>query len=154
MAAMPLDQNVRDVLRFYPQIYLACHVDHVRAVSTAFRLSAADSSILAHLDTGAPMSPRALARHLGVAPSTLSATLRRLETLGYLASTPVAADRRRRDLTLTERGAEAMAATSVLDRERVARMLKTLRPAQRAEAMRGLALLAAAARKLRTKEKK
>ena len=28
---MPVDDDdVRDVLRFYPQIYLACHVDHVR----------------------------------------------------------------------------------------------------------------------------
>jgi len=94
---MSADENIRDVLRFYPQIYLAYHVDHVRAASTEWGLSAADSSILAHLDTVVPTSPRALAAHLGVAASTLSAALRRLEMLGYIANTPVADDRRRRN---------------------------------------------------------
>jgi DNA-binding MarR family transcriptional regulator len=113
---------------------------------------AADSSILAHLDTVVPTSPRTLAAHLGVAPSTLSAALARLERLGYIASTPVAEDRRRRHLTLTDRGAEAMAETSVLDRERVKKLLAALSPKDRAAAVRGLGLLAHAARTLRTKE--
>jgi DNA-binding MarR family transcriptional regulator len=146
---MPVDQNVRDVLRFYPQIYLACHVDHVRATSTEFRLSAADSSILAHLDVVEPTSPRALARHLRVTASTLSAALRRLERLGYIANVPVAEDRRRRDLTLTDRGVDAMAATSVLDRDRVKKLLAILPARDRQMAMRGLSLLARAARLLR-----
>ena len=149
---MPADENVRDVLRFYPQIYLACHVDHVRAVSTEWRLSAADSSILAHLDTVVATSPRALAAHMRVTSSTLSAALRRLEKLGYIANTPVADDRRRRNLTLTDRGAEAMAETSVLDRERVTKLLAALSTEDRVAAVRGLGLLAHAARTLRTAE--
>lgn len=149
---MPAEQDVLDVLRFYPQIYLACHVDHVRAASTEWRLSAADSSILAHLDPRAPVSPRALAKHLAVRPSTLSAALRRLEALGYIASAPVAGDRRRRDLTLTRRGAEAMAATSVLDRERVKSLLRILSPREREAAVHGLGLLARAARRLQSAE--
>ena len=36
--------------RFYPQIYLACHLDHVRRKSTAFGLTSNESSLLAHLD--------------------------------------------------------------------------------------------------------
>jgi DNA-binding MarR family transcriptional regulator len=152
MAGMPDDQDVRDVLRFYPQIYLACHVDHVRAASTEFKLSAADSSILAHLDVAVPMRPQALAKHLGVAASTLSATLRRLETLGYIANTPVAEDRRRRHLTLTDRGAEAMAATSVLDRQRVRKLLAALPARDRQIAVQGLSLLARAARVMRKED--
>ena len=45
------DKAVLEIQRLYPQIYLACHVDHVRASSTEWRLSSRDSSILAHLDT-------------------------------------------------------------------------------------------------------
>ena len=88
----------------------------------------------------------------GVVASTLSAALRRLEMLGYIANTPVADDRRRRNLTLTDRGAEAMAGTSVLDCERVKKLLATLSPRDRVAAVRGLGLLARAARTFRTKE--
>jgi DNA-binding MarR family transcriptional regulator len=146
---MPVDDaQLRDVLRFYPQIYVACHVDHVRAASTEWQLSARDSSILSHLDRRVPVSPRELARHLGVRPSTLSATIARLESPGYIQSTPRKEDKRRRDLTLTDRGAEAMSSTSVLDRERVRTLLAALSPRDRASAVHGLSLLARAARDL------
>jgi DNA-binding MarR family transcriptional regulator len=144
---MPVEEeDVTSVLRFYPQIYLACHVDHVRAVSTEWQLSAHDSSILAHLDVAEAIRPRVLARHLGVQASTLSASIARLEALGYVSSTPSPADKRRRDLTLTARGAEAMAATSVLDRERVRALLAGLSAEERAAGIRGLSTLARAAR--------
>src|SRR5215212_3391462 len=146
------DDHVRDVLRYYPQIYLACHVDHVRATSTEWQLSAHDSSILAHLDRHTSTSPRVLADHLGVKPSTLFAAIARLESLGYISSAPSAADRRRRDLTLTDRGAEAMASTSVLDRERVHELLRSLTPDDRAAAIHGLSLLARAARAMKHRE--
>jgi DNA-binding MarR family transcriptional regulator len=141
---------VHEVQRFYPQIYLACHVDHVRSRSTEWKLSSADSSVLAHLDRRYGMSPRDLAAHLGVAPSTLSASIARLERLGYLTSTARDDDRRQRALRLTARGAEAMASTSVLDRERVEALLEQLAPRERRAAVNGLALLARAARSLRT----
>lgn len=149
---MAIAHDVLEVLRLYPQIYLACHVDHVRAASTEWQLSARDSSLLAHLDPSAPVSPRELASHLGVQPSTLSAAIARLEELGYVRSTPAEDDRRRRELTLTARGAEAMAGTSVLDRERVSALLDRLSPDDRAAAVRGLAILARAARELKNEE--
>jgi DNA-binding MarR family transcriptional regulator len=83
------------------------------------------------------------------APSTLSAAIARLESLGYITSTASADDKRRRDLTLTERGDEAMAATSVLDRDRVRAVLATLSTEDRVAAVRGLSVLARAARSLR-----
>ena len=67
---MPED-DVTEVQRLYPQIYVACHTDHVRAVSTKWRISSQDASILVHLDRESGLSPRAVADHLGVAPSTL-----------------------------------------------------------------------------------
>lgn len=145
--------DVLDVLRFYPQIYLACHVDHVRSTSTKWQLSARDSSILAHLDTSVAMSPRQLAQHLAVQPSTLSAAIARLEELGYIAVRAASTDKRRRELTLTARGAEAMAETSVLDRGRVADLLGKLSPGDRPAAIHGLSLLARAARELHKEER-
>lgn len=143
------DDLVHEVQRLYPQIYLACHVDHVRASSTEWRLSARDSSMLAHLDRDRGTSPRELAAHLGVAPSTLSAAIARLERLGYLTSSAPASDKRLRELRLTAKGAEAMASTSVLDVDRVRTLLEQLEPRERKAAVRGLALLAAAARKMK-----
>jgi DNA-binding MarR family transcriptional regulator len=142
------DDDVYQVQRLYPQIFVACHTDHVRAVSTQWRISSQDASILVHLDREAGLSPRALAGHLSVAPSTLSAARSRLEKLGYLTNKPAAKDRRKRELRLTPRGAEAITATSVLDGERVRAMLNQLKPEERKQAIRGLALLAEAARKM------
>ncbi len=142
------DDDVFEVQRLYPQIYLACHTDHVRAVSTKWRISSQDASILVHLDRESGLSPRELAQHLGVAPSTLSAAIARLSELGYLTSSPHESDRRRRELRLTPRGAEAIASTSVLDAERVRALLDKLKPDERKAAVRGLALLAKGARRL------
>jgi DNA-binding MarR family transcriptional regulator len=111
-------------------------------------VSSQDASILVHLDREFGLSPRALAGHLGVAPSTLSAALARLAKLGYLTNKPNEKDRRKRELRLTARGAEAISATSVLDAERVRALLSKLKPEERKVALRGLALLAQAARKM------
>jgi len=146
-----LDELVFEVQRLYPQIYLACHVDHVTQRSTQWRLSSRDSSVLSHLDRDRGMSPRDLAAHLGVAASTLSATITRLVRLGYIANDVASADKRQRELRLTAKGAEAMASTSVLDATRVKRVLKKLTKEERVDAVRGLALFARAARELEEK---
>jgi MarR family transcriptional regulator, organic hydroperoxide resistance regulator len=137
---------VRAIQVCYPQVYLACHTRHTRARSTNWRLSSSDSSVLAHLDERAPTRPATLARHLGVGAPTLSAALRRLESLGYVARQRSAGDGRAIELRLTVNGARAMRATSVLDASRVRAVLATLSDAERALAVRGLELLARAAR--------
>jgi DNA-binding MarR family transcriptional regulator len=143
-----MTDDVFEIQRLYPQIYLACHNDHIRASSTEFRVSSQDGSVLVHLDREVGIRPNALAKHLGVAASTLSATIARLEKLGYLSSTPPANDKRQRELKLTARGAEAIAATSVLNAGRVQALMKKLKPDERKTAVRGLALLARAAREI------
>jgi len=136
------------VQRCYPQIYLACHKRHIRASSTAYRLSARDSSILVHLSESVPVTPSELAAHLGVRGSTLSAAIQRLESLGYLQRKRIHKDRRSVALTLTPEGVKAMAETSVLDSERVAAVLARLSSSERTHALQGLELLAKAAKKL------
>jgi DNA-binding MarR family transcriptional regulator len=136
------------ILKHYPQIYLACHIDHVRKRSNASGLSDRDSSILSHLSQTTQVTASALARHVGVQPSTLSATLKRLQTLGYIDRSAEPSDRRVQRLKLTERGEIAMAAASVLDPDRVSALLALLRHRDRMRAVEGLALLAAAARQL------
>lgn len=142
-------EDVFEVQRLFPQIYLACHVDHVRAASTAWDLSSHDATILVHLDRENAISPRALAAHLSVAASTLSGAIARLSRLGYLTSKPLPSDKRQRELRLTARGAQAIASTSVLDEKRVGQLLDQLDPPERAEAVRGLQLLARAARQMK-----
>src|SRR5438874_13283486 len=99
-----LDELVFEVQRLYPQIYLACHVDHVRARSTQWRLSSRDSSILSHLDRDRGMSPRELAAHLAVAPSTLSATLPPLVRPGYMPTGATTSDKPGPRLRLPSKG--------------------------------------------------
>src|SRR5436190_22278127 len=141
-----LDSDIYEIQRLYPMIYIGCHTDHVRSTSTKWQLSSYDSSILAHLDIKEGISPQALAAHLGVVPSTLSAAISRLTKLGYIESEATPVDRRRKLLRLTALGAEAMASTSVLDTERVRSMLARLNSKERKAAVEGLSILARAAR--------
>jgi MarR family transcriptional regulator, organic hydroperoxide resistance regulator len=143
---MPVsNRDIAAVQRAYPKIYLACHTRHERRRSNAAQLTAHESSLLAHLHPVTPMRAAALARHLGVTRSTLSAAIKRLTALGYIASAPEAGDRRALALRLSAHGAKAMQAGSVLDSTLVRRLLAALRPDERTRAIAGLDLLAKAA---------
>ena len=143
---MPVsNRDVRAVQVAYPKIYFACHTRHVKRASTAVQLSATDSTLLAHLDEARPMRVTALARHLGVAPSTVSAAVNRLAGLGYVTQTRSSTDGRAIELTLSKKGASAMQASSVLDTALVRRALGRLSAPDREHALEGLTLLARAA---------
>ncbi len=143
---------VRRVQTWYPQIYLACHVDHKRARTTGSGISPRDASLLAHLDERQPVAPASLAKHLRVGAPTLSAALKRLARLGYVVQARDPLDARRREVRLTTAGAQAMSESSVLEASRVQALLKRLTPDERARAIDGLGLLARAARHLSREE--
>ncbi|MBL8695556.1 MAG: winged helix-turn-helix transcriptional regulator [Planctomycetes bacterium] len=142
------DPDVLSIQRDYPMIYLACHVDHVRAPRSRFHLSPRESGILAHLDPGEPTGPTELAAHLRVSPSALSASLAKLVRQGYVERRTRARDRRHADLFITPLGVEALQAGSVLDSARLGALLAQMSPSDRRQACRGLSLLARAARQL------
>jgi DNA-binding MarR family transcriptional regulator len=121
---------------------MACHVEHVRARSSKVKLSARDSAILAHLSVKEFRRPGTLARHLGIASSTLSEALHGLVSLGYVTVRAESDDQRRAEFKLSESGIEAMKASSVLDSRKVTEALSRLSPEKRKKVVDGLRLLA------------
>jgi DNA-binding MarR family transcriptional regulator len=140
---MPVaSRDVRAVQACYPRIYLACHIQHLHRTAARANLTETESSLLAHLDEEQPIRASELARHMGVSRSSMSATIKRLMRLGYIASAREADDARALALRLSPAGARAMQAGSVLDTGRVAALLARLSPADRKKAIEGLGLLA------------
>ena len=143
------DTDLVDIVQqAYPKLWHACHVEHrTRGQPHASGLTDRESGILAHIGLdGAEAGP--LAQHLGIAKSTLSAHITRLEELGLIATAIDEHDRRRRRLHLTDAGRAALRTDAVLDTERVRALLAQLPPGERETAVAGLAALAAAAVKL------
>jgi DNA-binding MarR family transcriptional regulator len=141
---MTVETAVRVVQIAYPQVYLACHTRHQRKRSTEHRLSQRDSAILAHLDVENSISPAVLAKHLGIARSTMSEALKRLIALGFvLRATPRGAA-----VVLSDRGARAVQETSVLESGRLGAALSRVSASDRQTICRGLQRLAEACRQL------
>jgi DNA-binding MarR family transcriptional regulator len=136
------------VLRCYPQIYFACHRRHVRDEKTQNLISAHQASILDHLDDVEGTSILDLARHMGVTASTMSLTADRLERGGYVRRDRGKQDARRVDLRLTPAGVRIKRQQKVLEPDLIAAMLGKLDEKRRKKALRGLELLADAAREL------
>ena len=89
-----------------------------------------------------------LARHMGVTASTISLTADRLERGGYVRRERSKQDARRVDLRLTPAGIRIKRQQKVLEPELIAAMLGKLDEKRRKKALRGLELLAEAAREL------
>jgi DNA-binding MarR family transcriptional regulator len=137
---------VETVLRCYPQIYFACHRRHVRDAKTGAVLSAHQASVLDHLDDVEGTNLMELARHMGVTASTMSLMVDRLERGGYVTRGRTKEDGRRVVLRLTHEGTRIKRQQSVLEPKLVEAMLGRLDKHRRQEALRGLELLAEAAR--------
>ena len=141
-----LSAAVDRLLDAYPRIYFACHTRHVRDPQTQRLLSRHQASVLDHLDEVEPTTLMDLARHMGVTPGTMSIAIDRLERKGYVVRLRDTADRRRVHVRLTGAGVRVREASSVLDRQRVEALLARMSDADRDAGLRGLALLAHAAR--------
>jgi DNA-binding MarR family transcriptional regulator len=140
--------EVDTVLRCYPQIYFACHCRHVRDEKTHAQMSSHQASVLDHLDDVEGTSLLVLAQHMGVTASTMSLTVDRLERGGYVRRERSPQDGRRVDLRLTAAGVGIKKQQKVLEPELIAAMLRHLAPAMRRQALRGLELLAEAAKQM------
>jgi DNA-binding MarR family transcriptional regulator len=136
---------VRQLMELYPRIYFACHRRHVRDPKSKRVLSAHQGSILDHLDEQEPVMLQELARHMGVTASTMSLQVEQLVRKGYVTRERDARDGRRLMLRLSAGGVRIREANSVLDTERVGKMLARLSPEERAAGIAGLALLVKAA---------
>lgn len=136
--------HVRRIQRAYPQLYLACHVEHTTR-RRGHGLSDRDSSVLAHLDELSPVTAGNLAKHLGVGPSSVTAAIDHLERLALVERRRVG---RRVELRITRAGIEQMRESSVLDADRLAALVAAVPARKRDEAVRGIELLAAAARRV------
>jgi DNA-binding MarR family transcriptional regulator len=134
----------RRIQRAYPQLYLACHVEHASR-RRPHQLSDRDASVLAHLDELSPVSAGALAKHLGVGASTVTEAIDRLHALGLALRDRVG---RKVALRITPLGIEQMRAGSVLDSERLDELVAAVPAHDREVAVRGIELLAAAARQI------
>jgi len=133
------------VLRALPRIGYACRTRRVADPGDEARVSAHQALVLSHLDAADPTMVGELAEHLGVTPSTMSLTLKRLEEAGYVRRDRDPADRRVVNVRLTDAGVRVRDARTELDPELIDRMLSLLPEPRRREALRGLALLAEAA---------
>jgi DNA-binding MarR family transcriptional regulator len=144
---MQIGQQVRALLELYPAVFMACHTRHVRDPKTKRAISERQASILDHLDEREPTTLGGLARHMGVTASTMSLAIDRLVSGGYVTRRKDKVDARRVGLTLTAAGARIREANQVLDPDRVRALLEQIEPPQRDLAIRGLEVLALAARK-------
>jgi len=137
--------DISTVLHAYDRILRACRPRRLADPDGGPDVSAHQAGVLAYLDEEDPTMVGELAEYLGVTASTMSLTLTRLERAGYIRRDRDPADRRVMNVRLTEAGARVRGASASLDVDRVDGMLRALPPAQRAEALRGLVLLADAA---------
>jgi DNA-binding MarR family transcriptional regulator len=137
--------EVEAVLDAWTRIHHSFRAHAGRDPETGRRVSAHRTRILSHLDPVDPTMVGELAEHLGVTASTMSLTLKRLESSGLVRRDRDPADRRVTNVRLTEAGVRVRDARTLLDADRVDRVLTSMEPDRRRDALRGLGLLADAA---------
>jgi len=133
--------EVETVLDAWARIHYACRARTARDPETGRRVSAHRTSILSHLDPADPTMVGELAEHHGVTASTMSLTLKRLESAGLVRRDRDPADRRVTNVRLTAAGLRVRDARTILDPDRVDRVLTSMDPARRRDALWGLRLL-------------
>ncbi|HYN07473.1 MAG TPA: helix-turn-helix domain-containing protein [Vicinamibacterales bacterium] len=145
---MTLDEAIERVQFCYPQVYYACHTRHQHGRTRDGRLSPRDSQLLVHLDRRRPLAVTRLAYHMGLAASTVSEAISRLERFGYVTKAAVSGgDRRLVGILLTKKGVDAERSTSVLETGRLRTVVRRLSRRNLAEVIGGLTHLADACKK-------
>jgi DNA-binding MarR family transcriptional regulator len=142
---MPTNHEQK-VIDLVPRVFFACRRIDARAPTTGRGISPQQAHILDQLDTDVPTSLQALASRMGVTAPTMSVAIGRLVREGYVRRGRDSIDGRRLDITISPSGVRMRKVTSSLDPRRVARLLRRLSRADLDQALRGLSLLAGAAR--------
>lgn len=140
---MSIRDDARRVQAAYPKIWHACH-RHPGAAAREGGLTERQGTVLAHLADGRLGRPAELARHLGIASSTLSEAVDQLVERGMVERRRHDEDRRRVDYVVTDAGHDALEQGSALDPARLRAALASLPPEARKRAIEGLEQLAAA----------
>ena len=73
-------------------------------------LYAGQDQIMLALADGKPLTPTALAQALNVRPPTITKTINRLQSQGFLDKTPSRSDGRQAEISLTDKGRDAIEA--------------------------------------------
>lgn len=113
----------------------------VRPVRQADGISLDQYVLLKHLARDGPSSVGDLARHMGIASSSATATLKRLERAGFIVRVRSAEDQRMVQAHLTQTGTAIVARWRRRRREATARLLAGLDPHDQAELLRLIRLV-------------
>jgi len=140
-----IENDVQAIQHYFPQIYVACHVQHERGKSNNEHLSSRDATLLAHLSAQQYTSPSQLAKHLMVSQATISEAVAHLIDLEFINVEVDEKDARRQKLLLTPKGQQAVSQSSVLNSEKLRTLLQSLSETERQHVLTGLGLLARAA---------
>src|SRR5688500_18993000 len=141
------EQKVIDLV---PRVFFACRRLDARAPTTGRGISPQQAHILDQLDPRVPTTLQALASRMGVTAPTMSVAIGRLVREGYVRRDRDSIDGRRLDITISAAGLRIRKATSSLDPRRVAMLLRRLSRTDLDQALRGLTVLADAARQDQT----
>lgn len=142
------DDPLSRILEAYPVVHHACRRRQVRDRASGRTVSAHQATILGHLDRSTGLTLGQLAAHMGVTPATMSLLASRLTHASLIRRERDPEDGRRVLLRLTPQGLRIRSEHSLLDPERVRRVLDQLNPAERSLGAEGLTALARAARRL------
>jgi len=134
----------------FPAVYLRFHA----RMRKDERLTPQMSAILNHLAMSGPLTVSEMAHHFDRAQSVVSEIVDGLVRKELLERMRDARDRRRTLVWLTDRATEALRRDrEVLDRDRVARAMRTLTEREREGLLSGMRALVRAADSTRRKEK-
>lgn len=141
--------DVETLLECFQRIYSTCHVRNQTLGKMASAVSANQASVLDNLSTTKGVTVLNLASRMGVAPSTMSLTLDRLERGSFIKRIKDTGDGRRTFVFLTLEGDRIQRGQKMLEPERIAALLGTLPPGKRKPVVAGLRTLLEAASNLR-----
>ena len=144
---MKVNEAAETFESLFRKVQHACHACSAAAPEGPAPGGERQARLLDHLDPHVLAHPGALALHMGITPSTVSLTVDRLVAAGLALRERPSGDARRVGIRLTAAGSRVRDARTGLDPDRVRALLRRLSPGRRRKALRGLKILAKAARR-------